>query len=64
MPDPFKLIILPATKVGMARAELHHYLEFSHGPMVMNYPDVSGGLRNMCITMSKMRPCFRQGAMR
>ena len=43
MPEPFKLIILPATKAGMTRAELHHYLEFSHGPLVMNYPDVSGG---------------------
>ena len=45
MPEPFKLIILPATKSGMTRAELHHYLEFSHGPLVMNHPDVSGGFK-------------------
>jgi EthD domain len=43
MPDPFKLIILPATKAGMTRAELQHYLEYDHGPLVMKHPDVSGG---------------------
>ena len=43
MPEPFKLIFLPATKAGMIRAELHHYLEFDHGPLVIKYPDVSGG---------------------
>jgi EthD domain len=42
MPDPFKLIILPATKAGMTRAELQDYLEYSHGPLVMKHPDVSG----------------------
>jgi hypothetical protein len=39
--EAFKLIILPATKDGMTRAELHQYLEFNHGPLVMRYPDVS-----------------------
>jgi EthD domain len=43
MTDPFKLIILPATKAGMTRADLQHHLEFVHGPLVMKYPDVSGG---------------------
>jgi hypothetical protein len=42
MAESFKLIILPATRVGMTRAELHHYLEFSHGPLVMKFPDVGG----------------------
>jgi EthD domain len=41
--DPFKLIILPATKAGMTRAELQHYLEYDHGPLVMKHLDVSGG---------------------
>jgi hypothetical protein len=43
VPDPFKLIILPATKAGMTRAELQNYLEYVHGPLVMRHPDVSGG---------------------
>jgi hypothetical protein len=43
MTEHFKLIILPATKAGMTRAELHRYLEFNHGPLVMKFPDVSGG---------------------
>jgi hypothetical protein len=43
MPDPFKLIILPATKAGMSRVELQHHLEYSHGPLVMKHLDVSGG---------------------
>jgi EthD domain len=41
--DSFKLIILPATKAGMTRTELQHYLEYDHGPLVMKHLDVSGG---------------------
>lgn len=42
MTDPFKLVILPATKAEMSRTALHHYLEHNHGPLVMKYPDVGG----------------------
>jgi EthD domain len=42
MPDGFKLVILPATKVGMTRAALKHHLSEVHGPLVMSYKDVSG----------------------
>lgn len=42
MADPFKLVILPATKAGMSRAALQHYLEHDHGPLVMSYADVGG----------------------
>jgi hypothetical protein len=42
MPESFKLVILPATKVGMARAALKHHLSEVHGPLVMSCKEVSG----------------------
>jgi EthD domain len=42
----FKLVILPATKTGMSRAELHHHLETVHGPLCLAHPDTSGHFRS------------------
>jgi EthD domain len=61
MTDPFKLIILPATKAGMTRADLQHHLEFVHGPLVMKYPDVSGGFTEYVHHYVESRPEVQAG---
>jgi hypothetical protein len=42
IPEGFKLVILPSTKVGMTRSALKQYLSEVHGPLVMSLKDVSG----------------------
>jgi hypothetical protein len=61
MTDPFKLIILPATKTGMTRADLQHHLEFVHGPLVMKYPDVSGGFTEYVHHYVENEPAVQAG---
>lgn len=61
MAESFKLIILPATRVGMTRSELHHYLEFSHGPLVMKFPDVGGRFTGYEMHCVENEPAVRAG---
>jgi EthD domain len=61
MTDPFKLIILPATKTSLTRADLQHHLEFVHGPLVMKYPDVSGGFTEYVHHYVENTPAVRAG---